>query len=178
MMHPRWCAGVPKPPFKTGVSGVEFIRNYYDVSADGQRFLINTAVGQGALAPITVVVKLADKWPCHILFLVAHNSDSNVNQDKVLLSPGVASAHLSAAIRSSAIGFVIADQRLHEDRSRSVVPMDWSAHGRSAPTVSAGTKTANSGGISLKWILSRSSRRRCRGWPATASATRRNLWNR
>ena len=46
-------AGVVKPLFQTRRAGP---RSQYDVTADGQRFLINTAPEQAASAPITVVV--------------------------------------------------------------------------------------------------------------------------
>jgi eukaryotic-like serine/threonine-protein kinase len=45
--------GAVKPLFQTRETGS---RHRYDVSADGQRFLINTAPEQAASAPITVVV--------------------------------------------------------------------------------------------------------------------------
>jgi Tol biopolymer transport system component len=45
--------GVVKPLFQTRVTGSRY---EYDVSADGQRFLINTAPVQAASAPITVVL--------------------------------------------------------------------------------------------------------------------------
>ena len=46
-------AGAVKPLFQTRVTGVRY---EYDVSADGQRFLINTAPEQSASQPISVVV--------------------------------------------------------------------------------------------------------------------------
>jgi Tol biopolymer transport system component len=45
--------GAVKPLFQTRAIGARYT---YDVSADGQRFLINTALEQAAPAPITVVV--------------------------------------------------------------------------------------------------------------------------
>jgi len=45
--------GAVKPLFKTRVNGPRF---EYGVSADGQRFLVNTPLGQEASAPITVVL--------------------------------------------------------------------------------------------------------------------------
>ena len=45
--------GAVKPLFQTRATGTRYS---YDVSADGQRFLINTAPEQAASAPITVVV--------------------------------------------------------------------------------------------------------------------------
>jgi hypothetical protein len=45
--------GAVKPLFKTRVNGPRF---EYGVSADGQRFLVNTPPGQEASAPITVVL--------------------------------------------------------------------------------------------------------------------------
>ena len=55
---PRFEAGVPKALFQSRIWGAG-LTNFvfrYDVSADGQRFLINTQPEQTAAAPITVVV--------------------------------------------------------------------------------------------------------------------------
>ena len=51
-------AGVPKPLFQTfvipqGLLGSD--RNQYVVTADGQRFLINSSPAQAIFAPITLV---------------------------------------------------------------------------------------------------------------------------
>ena len=48
--------GAVKPMFQTRAIGLE---DRYAVSADGQRFLINTAPEQAASAPITVVLNWA-----------------------------------------------------------------------------------------------------------------------
>jgi Tol biopolymer transport system component/predicted Ser/Thr protein kinase len=49
--------GVPKPLFRTQViPGVDAFRNHYVVTGDGQRFLINTQIGEQAPLPITVVL--------------------------------------------------------------------------------------------------------------------------
>jgi eukaryotic-like serine/threonine-protein kinase len=49
--------GVPKPLFQTRVPiGVDPFRTHYDVSGDGQRFLVNTQIGDPAPNPITVVL--------------------------------------------------------------------------------------------------------------------------
>ena len=50
---PSFNVGAVKPLFETRSTGV---RSRFDVSADGQRFLINTAEAQAAQAPITVVL--------------------------------------------------------------------------------------------------------------------------
>jgi Tol biopolymer transport system component len=53
--------GIPKPLFPTGVSaaGVGWRRTHFVPSRDGQRFLINTHVGDPSPDPITVVLN----WP-------------------------------------------------------------------------------------------------------------------
>jgi len=52
--------GTPRPLFFTGIAGPVAIapasNNHYAVSADGQRFYVNTSVEQLAVAPITVVL--------------------------------------------------------------------------------------------------------------------------
>jgi hypothetical protein len=48
--------GAVKPLFQTRRAGARF---QYAVTADGQRFLVNTATEQAASAPITVVVNWA-----------------------------------------------------------------------------------------------------------------------
>jgi Tol biopolymer transport system component len=49
-------AGDPKPLFQTQVSGLEDARNHFAPSADGQRFLVTSIVGESTTAPITVVL--------------------------------------------------------------------------------------------------------------------------
>jgi eukaryotic-like serine/threonine-protein kinase len=44
----------PRPLFQTRIAGVA--RNHYTVSADGQRFLINSPVSDAAISPITVIL--------------------------------------------------------------------------------------------------------------------------
>jgi len=51
-------AGVPKPLFETTIAGLAPL-SLYDVSADGQRFLIVTPVGAQAASPLTLVVNWA-----------------------------------------------------------------------------------------------------------------------
>jgi len=49
--------GVPKPLFQTRVpAGVDAYRTHYVPARDGQRFLVNTEIGEPAPNPITVVV--------------------------------------------------------------------------------------------------------------------------
>ncbi len=48
-------AGVPKVLFQTHVISYPNPRNVYDVSADGQRFLIVTPLEEATTTPITVV---------------------------------------------------------------------------------------------------------------------------
>jgi hypothetical protein len=48
---------IPKPLFQTGVTvGVSGSRTHFVPSGDGQRFLINTQVGEPSLDPITIVL--------------------------------------------------------------------------------------------------------------------------
>lgn len=50
-------AGVPKPLFgPLGVLTLTDFRNHYAVTADGQRFLINTTIEGADTTPITIVV--------------------------------------------------------------------------------------------------------------------------
>jgi Tol biopolymer transport system component len=49
-------AGAPKALFQTRLPGYPAPRNYYDVSADGQRFLINNLPEEATSTPISVVV--------------------------------------------------------------------------------------------------------------------------
>jgi Tol biopolymer transport system component len=48
--------GTPKALFQTRLPGYPNPRNYYDVSADGQRFLMNNLSGEATLTPISVVI--------------------------------------------------------------------------------------------------------------------------
>jgi len=48
-------AGVPKPLFEAHVI-IAYPANAYAVTGDGQRFLVNTLVGESAPAPFTVVM--------------------------------------------------------------------------------------------------------------------------
>jgi hypothetical protein len=45
--------------FQTQVTGLVDVRNHYVPSADGQRFLVNSVVGEGASTPIAVALN----WP-------------------------------------------------------------------------------------------------------------------
>ena len=47
----------PRPLFQTRIMGVA--RNHYTVTADGQRFLINSPVSDTAISPITVILNSA-----------------------------------------------------------------------------------------------------------------------
>ena len=50
-------AGAPAPLFATRVGGaVQTSRQQYVVSADGQRFLMDTVTGDAGVSPITVVL--------------------------------------------------------------------------------------------------------------------------
>ena len=59
----RWAPGTPKPLFATSIGGPSpaFRRQEYIVSADGQRFLINTAVQNSGSAPLTIIVNWKPK---------------------------------------------------------------------------------------------------------------------
>ncbi|HEV8588252.1 MAG TPA: protein kinase [Pyrinomonadaceae bacterium] len=50
--------GTPKPLFQTSVSSFES-PNRYDVSADGQRFLVNSSINETSRTPIVVIVNWA-----------------------------------------------------------------------------------------------------------------------
>jgi Tol biopolymer transport system component len=50
--------GTPQAPFQTRMPIIPFCK--YDVSADGQRFLVNTLVGEGRPNPITLVQNWVD----------------------------------------------------------------------------------------------------------------------
>ena len=49
-------ASAPRPLFQTQVPGLVNVRNHYAPAGDGQRFLVNTLVGESAVAPITIVL--------------------------------------------------------------------------------------------------------------------------
>ena len=49
-------ASVPKPLFSTRVISLTEFRNQYVVTADGQRFLINSTLEETSSTPINVVV--------------------------------------------------------------------------------------------------------------------------
>jgi Tol biopolymer transport system component len=51
----RFEPGVPKPLFRTQVTGLTNARNHYVSSADGQRFLVNTIIEEGASSHVTVL---------------------------------------------------------------------------------------------------------------------------
>ena len=51
--------GTPKALFQTRLPGYPGPRNYYDVSADSQRFLMNNLFGDISSSPITVVINWA-----------------------------------------------------------------------------------------------------------------------
>ncbi len=53
---PGFDPGVPKPLFQTRVTDLANSRNQYTPSADGQRFLVNTVVGETTAWPITVAL--------------------------------------------------------------------------------------------------------------------------
>jgi hypothetical protein len=48
--------GTPRPLFQTQVPGLVDTRNNYAPGADGQRFLVNTVVGESSASPITIVL--------------------------------------------------------------------------------------------------------------------------
>jgi len=54
--QPAFEAGIPAPLFDVRVSGLTDVRTHYAVSADGQRFLVNTPTEDRSASPITVVV--------------------------------------------------------------------------------------------------------------------------
>ncbi len=51
-----FAAGVPKTLFATRVLTLTAFRNHYAVTADGQRFLINSTIEERGTGPINVVV--------------------------------------------------------------------------------------------------------------------------
>ena len=46
----------PTPLFGTRLGGIDTPGNYYAVTADGQRFILNNLVAEAAYTPITVVL--------------------------------------------------------------------------------------------------------------------------
>ena len=52
-------ASPPRPLFETAVPDLENARNRYAISRDGQRFLINTVLGEETKRPITIVLNWA-----------------------------------------------------------------------------------------------------------------------
>jgi hypothetical protein len=55
-LDPAFEAGIPAPLFDVSVSGLTDVRTHYAVSADGQRFLVNTPTEDRTASPIAVVV--------------------------------------------------------------------------------------------------------------------------
>ena len=53
--------GRPRALFQTRVADLPFPAQSYDVTADGQRFLIDTALDVAVAPPITVVMNWAPK---------------------------------------------------------------------------------------------------------------------
>ena len=49
-------AGVPQPLFQTPIRSVVLVIDQYDVTGDGQRFLVLTPTSNARQTPITVVV--------------------------------------------------------------------------------------------------------------------------
>jgi len=49
-------ASLPRPLFNLHIVTLPVVRNHYAVSADGQRFLVNTLVEESAPSPLTVVM--------------------------------------------------------------------------------------------------------------------------
>lgn len=54
--EPRFEAGTPRALFQTRILPLVEARNNYDVTADGQRFLVNSRRPEDASLPVTVVV--------------------------------------------------------------------------------------------------------------------------
>jgi dipeptidyl aminopeptidase/acylaminoacyl peptidase len=52
----RFEASLPRPLFNLHIVTLPVVRNHYAVSADGQRFLVNTLVEESAPSPLTVVM--------------------------------------------------------------------------------------------------------------------------
>jgi len=57
-----------RPLFDTRLGGLRYA---YDVSPDGQRFLVNTVVEEAAASPITLVVN----WPAALKKSIPHGDD-------------------------------------------------------------------------------------------------------
>ena len=55
--------GAPRPLFQTRILPLVEARNHYDVSADGQRFLVNSRRPEDAMLPINVVVGWSPEKP-------------------------------------------------------------------------------------------------------------------
>jgi eukaryotic-like serine/threonine-protein kinase len=55
--------GTPRPLFQTRILPIVEARNHYDVSADGQRFLVNSRRPEDAMLPINVVVGWSPEKP-------------------------------------------------------------------------------------------------------------------
>jgi len=55
--------GAPRPLFQTRILPLVEARNHYDVSADGQRFLVNSHRPEDALLPINVVFGWSPETP-------------------------------------------------------------------------------------------------------------------
>jgi len=53
-------AGHPRELFQTRAANAPFVASTYDVTADGQRFLIDTALDEGP-QPMTIVMNWAPK---------------------------------------------------------------------------------------------------------------------
>lgn len=46
----------PTALFSTRVGGIDTPGDYYDVTSDGKRFILNTLVAEGAYTPITLML--------------------------------------------------------------------------------------------------------------------------
>ena len=55
--------GAPRPLFQTRILPLVEARNHYDVSVDGQRFLVNSRPPEDSLLPINVVVGWSPEKP-------------------------------------------------------------------------------------------------------------------
>jgi hypothetical protein len=54
--------GIPMALFQTRVTGLTDVRTHYQVTADGQRFLVNTIGAGDRGSPIQVVVNWQSGW--------------------------------------------------------------------------------------------------------------------
>ena len=61
--EPRFEAGAPHPLFQSRIMPLIEARNHYDVTADGQRFIVNSRRQEDALLPITIVSGRMPKNP-------------------------------------------------------------------------------------------------------------------